>query len=155
MPTREEIEIAQETLLDDNAPIGSIMPSEDLGVRQMTLDYIDQQNTYKSYVVEISQSGTATPAISQMFINQLGGTPVLARTGVGTYTLTLSNAFVINKTVTFPKDICLIASITDGFANNVSISKQDASVILIDTFSNGAPSDSILDRFPIEIRVYN
>lgn len=110
---------------------------------------------YKSYVAQISQTGTSAPTVEQLFENGLGGTPVWARTGVGAYTLTITGAFVVNKTITFPRDISLVVSVPDEFANAVSINRTDANVVSVETFANGVSTDSILNSFPLEIRVYN
>lgn len=110
---------------------------------------------YKSYVAQISQTGTSAPTVAQLFENGLGGTPAWARTGVGTYTLTITGAFVVNKTITFPRDISLVVSVPDEFANAVSINRIDANVVTVETFANGVSTDSILNSFPLEIRVYN
>lgn len=110
---------------------------------------------YRSYVAQISQSGTSAPTVVQLFENGFGGTPVWARTGVGTYTLTITGAFVVNKTMSLPKEICIISSVPDELAQNVSLYRVSANVFSVDTFSNGAASDDILNTFPFEIRVYN
>lgn len=154
MPTREEIEIAQETLLDDNAPIGSIMPSEDLDVRQMTLDYIDQQNKYKSFVGIITQSGTSDP-VFVLVHNDISTSYTISRLGVGSYSLIMTGAFAnTNKCIGFPTQQVLAGS-TSANINDFSMFRQTANNFRILTRTNAASSDNLLSDFPIEIRVYN
>ncbi len=53
----------------------------------------------KCYKAFITQTGTNAPVAVEK-VNTLGGTPVWARTGVGTYTLTLAGVFVEGDTQT-------------------------------------------------------
>lgn len=54
----------------------------------------------KVYTALLTQTGTAAP-VATVLENTLGGTPVWTRGGNGTFTITLSGAFPVDKTVTF------------------------------------------------------
>lgn len=100
MPTRAEIEIAQETLLDDDAPVGSIMPSEDLDVRNMTLDYIDQEiealNTSKASVTSVNDAlALKAPLASPAFT----GTPTVPTATLGDVSLKVVNTTFLNDKI--------------------------------------------------------
>lgn len=111
---------------------------------------------YKVYVALLTQSGTSAP-IATVLENTLGGSVVWARTGVGTFTATLSNAFTSGKTF-------LIQTPSNGLSNNTKISSVWTSTSIIQYDSkDGANvlSDGIIfgaagtNGASIEIRVYN
>jgi len=62
--------------------------------------YISQEKTYRVYTATLTQSGTAAPTVT-VLQNNLGGTVVWSRTGVGEYKATLASVFTSNKTVCF------------------------------------------------------
>lgn len=125
----------------------------DLKSRNLTLS--GTVNGVKTYRALLSQSGTDAP-VATVLENSLGGTPVLARTGAGTYTATLTGAWTSNKTF-----------ITMGttFANAASMvffetAKTSANVITLTTrlFDHTGPSvlaeDGLLSSTEIQILVY-
>jgi len=58
---------------------------------------VDFLNNKKQYLAKISQTGVEAPTLT-VISNELVGTVTAARTGTGVYTLTLTGAFVSNKT---------------------------------------------------------
>lgn len=97
----------------------------------------------KSYQVLLSQSGTAAPtAVVQ--VNTLGATPVLARTGVGVYTVTGTGLFPIGKTSKPSLD-------TVGIFEAI-ITHVDENTFSIETFdTDGNPVDGVLSSHLLEV----
>ena len=54
-------------------------------------------NVSGRYSVVLAQAGTAAPTVTSTLQNSLSGTPTLARTSVGVFTVTLAGAFLENK----------------------------------------------------------
>jgi hypothetical protein len=107
----------------------------------------------KIYAAIINQTGTGAPTAT-VLVNQLGGTPVFARTNTGRYSLTITGAFVASKTLTDGKR-CIEASVTDTTAVNVNVFRGDNNIILIETQNEFNYADDILVNFPLKIEVYN
>ena len=95
---------------------------------------------YKSYVAAMSQAGTAIPT-SAIILNELSGTPIWSRVGIGVYQLALSSAFPLDKT--------FVNNMADAALGVVYIGKLSSSVIEF-VFSN-----DIVSNYVFEIRVYN
>lgn len=112
---------------------------------------LDDVRGYKCYMANLSQTGTDAPTAYRNDASL--GTPVLARTGTGVYTLTLTGAFVGSKTVCIKLNESEIANTAGSF----KIVRTSADVVTISTFSDkySTPADAILSNTPIEIRVYN
>jgi hypothetical protein len=105
---------------------------------------------YKVYITNISQTGTAAPTTSGGY-SQLTGTITLARTAVGTYTLTNSVAeFTANNTFLFFQNSG--GSVTRLFQYAIT----STTVITIYTWTGaGALSDGLLGSDSIEIKIIN
>ena len=99
---------------------------------------------YKSYVALISQTGTAAPTVT-ILENTIGNIS-WTRSSVGQYVGLLTDAFTLDKVVCFNNNI----------GGNFIISRSSVSSVLIYTNSfAGTPTDSLLDKTSIEIRIYN
>jgi hypothetical protein len=91
-------------------------------------------------------SSVATSAI--VLENNFNQILTLARTGVGTYDITITgNAFVLNKTS---------YSITNNHSPQAffKISWVSTSTLRIQTYFNGALTDELMYRVPVTINVY-
>lgn len=104
---------------------------------------------FLSYTAFITQAGTAAP--SATVLKDDLGAPVWARTGVGTYTLTKSAAFVSNKTV--PLDDIY----TDQAGNLYKLNRTSADVMTLLTYAAAditVLADDVLSNRFINIEVY-
>lgn len=105
---------------------------------------------YKTIIFAISQSGTAAPTKDWSYETEVSQTFTLARSTIGTYTLTASSAlFTSNKT---------FVSITPGGASavaNLGAYVTSTTIITINTTdsTNGSASDSLLDYANLEIKI--
>jgi hypothetical protein len=99
---------------------------------------------YKSYVALISQTGTAAP--TAIVLENTIGNISWTRSSVGQYIGLLTAAFTLDKVVCFNNNI----------SGNFIIKRSgiDSLVIYTNLF-DGTPTDSLLDKTSIEIRVYN
>lgn len=101
---------------------------------------------YKSYVANITQSGTSNPTVVVMPGNEIG-TIVWTRVTAGQYAGTLSGAFTDSTKVT-----CVISGI---YAGTALIGRTGANTVEIITANNsGVAADGGLSGTHIEIRVY-
>jgi len=112
--------------------------------------YVDSQVGYSTYVARVSQTGTNAPAAT-VISNNTGLTFTWTRQSTGSYRVTPSASFVINKTwiqmtggdVRTPTTtIVTIKDISTGFASAVNTN-----------LINGAAADEITAAF-VEIRIY-
>lgn len=105
---------------------------------------------FKEYVAKITQSGTSAPTAT-VLRNTLGGVPVWTRGGTGSYVVTLTGAFTLNKTlVQLPsQNGTTIASDLHFFASPAS-----ANAINVVSYFEGSNSDDVLNTI-ISIRVYD
>ena len=105
---------------------------------------------YKTYITNISQTGTAAPTTSGGY-SQLTGTLTFARTSAGTYTITNSVAeFTANNTFLFFQNSG--GSVTRLFQYGIT----STTVITIYTWTGaGALSDGLLGSDSIEIKIIN
>jgi len=106
--------------------------------------------SYKYYTVFMSQSGTDAPTVRD--IDNTIGRVLLARTGIGTYTLTKTNAFTLNKTV--PKKDSYID--TDG--NKMTLEHTDINTMTLKTYAavdDTVLADSVLSDQYLTIQVFN
>jgi len=113
---------------------------------------------YVSYEALLIQTGTTAP-IATVLNNELDGTPIWSRIGVGGYRVTLSGTFTTDKTVilTGNKEYTLSGSEVDPYDVVVGVISQDE--LYVDTVNNTTLVDGKLGNntipFFIEIRVYN
>jgi hypothetical protein len=114
-----------------------------------SVPYSTFSRPYKVYSALLTQTGTAAPTVS-ILENTLGGTVVLARTGVGSYTASLTGAFTLDKTACLAQKQA--SGSVDGFLH---ISRTDNNTVTIVTALAGGSSDGIMNGATIEIRVYN
>ena len=109
----------------------------------------DSAANYKVYTINATQTGTAAPTATVLDNTLPQGTPVLARTGAGVYTITLAGAFTSGKTV-------LITGTCPTAGATVSAVRTSADVITVTTSNaSNAAADVLLADTLIEIRVYN
>jgi len=105
---------------------------------------------YKIYTALLTQFGSSAP-FPTILENTLGFIPVWTRTGRGIYKLVIQNENDINKI--FP-----IITLTNSLSYEYEVIKTvvgaNTEMGLV-SYSSGAPSDSILDFYMIEVRVYN
>jgi hypothetical protein len=100
----------------------------------------------RSFVAVLNQAGTAAPTISATYMNQLGATPTLSRTGVGVYLVTLTGAFAKAFCVAVPEvgSTGLVVKITAASNDNIAIGVFDAAGAAVDLVGN----------MKVEIKVY-
>ncbi len=109
---------------------------------------------YKVYTALLTQTGTDAP-VATILENTLGGTPVWTRTNVGEYRVTLTGAFITNKTVisagnTAYNDPDLSYSVKLLYYHD------NINSILWSCYAVGLVNqDDSLSKCPIEIRVYD
>lgn len=112
-------------------------------------------STAKIYRVLLTQSGTDAPT-AIVLENSLVGTPVLARSSAGIYTVTLAGAFTADKT--FPRP--WLGNSNNNSVSNMQVDRTSADVITITTrlgnivAGTNATSDGLLTNTPLEILVY-
>jgi hypothetical protein len=106
---------------------------------------------YLVYTALLTQSGTDAP-VATVLENTLGGTVVWARSGVGTYSATLADAFTENKTWLGKPDVDGQAVLDTEFQLSAAWSDADH-LIYTNTNAVGENVDG-LGRGYIEIRVY-
>jgi len=155
MPTNVALYTQIDEQITDKTTAASISPTNVGENIKAAIGYTDQEvadskaevaRPYKVYSAKINQSGTAAP-IPIIYENTLGGNPVLARFSAGSYTLTLSNAFVNNKCW----EICNQVD-SNTF---ISIQRQTTNIYQINSTQGGVSSDDLIQNVSIEIRVYN
>lgn len=104
---------------------------------------------FLSYTAFITQAGVAAPSV--VVLKDDLGTPVWARTAVGTYTLTKTGAFTVNKTV--PLDDVY----TDQAGNLYKLNRTSADVMTLLTYAAADTTvlaDAVLSSRFINIEVY-
>ena len=105
--------------------------------------------SYKYYTVFISQSGTAAPTVKD--IDNTMGRVILARTGTGTYTITKTNGFKVDKTV--PK----MDSYIDSDGNKMTLEHTDINTMTLKTYAavdDTVLADGVLDDQYLTIQVF-
>lgn len=109
--------------------------------------------TYKLYTALLTQSGTASPTVD-ILENTLGGTIVWTRSGIGSYTGTLSGMFPDTNKV-----FCIFSfgTTVSNYGDNINLFWQanSSNTIVLTTVRINSNSDEMLSKNPIEIRVYN
>lgn len=111
------------------------------------------QGGIKRYVALLSQSGTDAP-VATVLENTLGETLAWARTLGGRYTLTAASPiFTASKLVLRPvKGFAVLVPGADFAGVNISV--LTTTVLQLETYFEGSPTDDVLDGFAIEITVY-
>lgn len=103
---------------------------------------------YKVYSAMISQVSTSAPTVTVME-NTIGAI-VWARTGVGTYTATLTGAFTASKVLPF---------LSNNANTNLDLkelaTRTSNDVITLQTYATSVLTDGVISNMTIEIRVYN
>jgi len=102
----------------------------------------------KKYVVLLSQAAAAAPTAAELEDTITG--LVWARTGAGTYTLTKTAAFTVNKTA--------FRGGLDQAGNLIKITRTSANVITVNTYAAADTSvlaDGVLSSHLFSIEVYN
>jgi hypothetical protein len=114
----------------------------------MSTKYItSSNNTYKTYVANLSQVGTSPPSVT-VLDNTFVSTMTWTYDSTGEYLLTsTNNDFVSGKTMLF------ITPIDSAF---IKIRRLSDNVINVGTQNiSGVKTNGLLDNVSIEIRVYN
>jgi len=140
--------------IDDATKIVKINTLSGTGTRQVVTDASGNLSAtttpvdsrpYKTYTVLITQTGTSDPTVT-ILENGIGAI-IWTRTGVGTYSGTLTGAFTLNKTAQF------IGNSNTCFVN---LGSSGSNVVNISTYNAvGVISDGLLGSASYEIRVYN
>ncbi|MCK4521270.1 MAG: hypothetical protein KAU20_01760 [Nanoarchaeota archaeon] len=150
-PVNEELvhDVMQffEKLMAEGAVVANGIPDNEYDGFQLYEAFAKLARPCRIYKGLISQSGTGTPSITMLGIDDMPGT-VLARTGVGQYTLTLTGEYLAAKT--FYQISTGINSAIESFLRRVS-----DDVMQIDTHVANVNADSVLDNTPIEICIYD
>ncbi len=111
--------------------------------------YVDSQVGYSTYVARVTQSGTNAP-VATVISNNTGLTFTWARNSTGSYTVSPSSAFVINKTWIQMTGGDLSSGTTSVSIKDISTTTATAvNVNLV----NGNVADEITAAF-VEIRIY-
>lgn len=111
--------------------------------------YVDGITGYTTYVARVSQTGTNAP-VATVISNNTGLTFTWTRQGVGSYRVTPSSAFVINKTWIQMTGGDLSSGTTSVSIKDISTTTATAvNVNLV----NGNVADNITAAF-VEIRIY-
>jgi hypothetical protein len=103
----------------------------------------------KVYNALLSQSALLAP-VPTVISNTLGGVPAWAYVSPGQYTLTLSNAFPLNKTLIFS----LIGSGTAAGDTSIKCFRNSNSEIVLNTTFNAAFTNILLTNASFKIEVY-
>jgi hypothetical protein len=103
------------------------------------------------YVGKVTQSSTDTPVLVAAQENTLNDTPVLARSGVGVYTLTKTALFTAGKTLVRAHGTGASAAAARVF-NTVYTSADVCTIYVYDLGATPAAADS--GDFDLEIEIY-
>lgn len=111
--------------------------------------YVTDVMQFKRYYALTTQTGTAIPT-DAVLSNNLGGTIVWARLGVGDYTATLTGAFTASKT------FVTVGPMADGTAVPIitAVIRTNANTIEFKVSKAGVLTDALWAEAPVEIRVY-
>jgi hypothetical protein len=120
------------------------LPDNEYGVNQFFEALRVAARPYRSYAVNMSQSGTSDPVVAIME-DQIGIVSV-TRQGVGDYLINKTSGFGVADTLV----ICSGSSL--GTVQGKRVSPNAVNVITTDL--TGTPSDDILFVTSIEVRVY-
>lgn len=108
--------------------------------------WVDAGKGHALYRAVVAQAGTAAPTAT-VIENTLGGTVVLARSGVGVYTFTLTGAFTLLKTF-------IRATVDSGAtAVIVRVAHTSANVVTITTATEAGVAADLVGNLFLEITV--
>lgn len=112
--------------------------------------YYNSDPGYKVYTALLTQTGTGNPTAT-VLENTLGFNPTLVRMNAGNYAIQSAfELFTVGKTFVIQGGI----NYYDFPAGKVYVYQSDNANINIDCYNNSNPSDDVLVRFPVEIRIY-
>jgi len=104
---------------------------------------------FQHFRSRVTQAGAAAPALGTVGLNTLNdGTPTLARTSAGIYTVTLTGAFVANKTFADCRG-------SGAAARIFHVVYTSANVITINVFDAATPSAADSGDFDLSIDIVN
>lgn len=108
---------------------------------------------YKTYTALLSQESTGTP-IATVLENTLSGPVVWTRASEGVYEGTLADEFVDGKTVVIALTPHMLGLTPTGES---LVFRASANAVQVQSYSDrfSTLADTLLENFPIEIRVYN
>lgn len=102
----------------------------------------------KLFAAVLAQAGTAAPTAT-VLENDLGGTPTLARTGTGVYTLTLTGAWTANK-------VHIQVTVDSGATAVIArATRTSANVITINTYTEAGVAADLVGNLFVSIKVYS
>lgn len=128
----------------------------------LVVDSTDPKNPtialpYNVYTVVITQSGTSAPTVDYTLQNTFGSTPTFGYISTGLYSITLSNAWINNKTVVFLNPGYMASG--GGVDAGVSLGWErfSSSVLRIKSkkTSDDTDTNGLIFKATLEIRVYN
>lgn len=120
-------------------------------VNRLRIDALEALNNYRPFTAILNQAGTSAPTATVVY-NGLGGTatPVWGYTSAGKYTLTITGAFPVDKTIIELKDFDI------GWGEKVKAYRVDDDTIAIESGSStDFIDDDVITNMPIEIKVYD
>lgn len=137
------VQVADETAPGANtaARVGTILQN-----------IIDSTINYRAYAANLTQFSTIAPTEDVVFSSLPQGSVVLARTGPGIYTATLTGAFLLNK-VPFISAV-IAESTTATSIRSYNLIRTSNNVVTLTTTIDGVAADGVLQGNFIEIRVY-
>jgi hypothetical protein len=113
------------------------------------LEYLESMGRpYKVYTALLTQSGTNAP-VATVLENTLGGDIVWSRNSEGDYSLTLTGAFILDKTY------YTIHNNSNPLQYDLYFTSGDINTMTIYSTFYGVAADEAFYFTPIEIRVYN
>jgi adhesin HecA-like repeat protein len=105
-----------------------------------------EEKPYKAYAALLTQTGTSAP-VATILQNEIGEL-VWSYAGVGLYAVTLAAAFTVNKTSV------LVPANTGTAGVNVFTTSPTANAVNLFSLLNDVPTNALLTKQFIEIRVY-
>lgn len=103
---------------------------------------------YKIYLALITQSGAGNPT-AQVMLNTLGGAPAYTRDSTGSYIVTLTGAFLANKTAPFLGSLFKLPD--EGGYSSVCLRDTDNTLLLLTGTDGVGYEDSLLQSTPLLI----
>ncbi len=122
---------------------GQVYTRTDAGIKTAS-----GEETFKRFKAKISQAGTGAPTIVSTAINTLGVVPTFAYASTGTYTITATGLFTLDKTYT---------EINQQIDNQFVLVPIDVNTINILTGTGAYPSvltNTLLFKTDIDILIY-
>ncbi len=121
-------------------------------VKKVTVDNARKSIVgYKLWAIDLAQISSGTPTATA-YLNQLSGTPAFARTGTGTFTITLAGAFPSGKV---PSLEILLSNSTTTNIYNMTIDRISNDVLVMSSYNNGTLADGVIgNKQYIEVKVF-